>query len=120
MKTDITTEADIKKLVYTFYDKVRQDELLAPVFNGIIKDWDPHLEIMCQFWGTLLLYTKQYKSDPMSKHLPIPLERAHFDRWLLLFHATLDELFEGEVAENAGKRAASIARIMIHVKNIPN
>jgi hemoglobin len=55
----------------------------------------------------------------MSKHIPLPLEKIHFDRWLQLFHATLDELFEGEIAENAKKRAASIARIMIHVMRIP-
>jgi hemoglobin len=119
MKTDISTEADIHTLVHTFYGKVRQDDLLAPVFNAVIKDWTPHLETMCRFWSTLLLYTKQYKDDPMSKHIPLPLEKIHFDRWLQLFHATLDELFEGEIAENAKKRAASIARIMIHVMRIP-
>jgi hemoglobin len=48
----------------------------------------------------------------------LPLTKQHFDTWILLFQQTLEELFEGEIAENAKKRASSIARIMKAVKNI--
>ena len=85
MKDDILTEADVKLLVNTFYDKVRKDEILAPIFEPIIKDnWEPHLMRMTDFWSTILLYTKKYKDDPMPKHLPLPIDQAHFDRWLQL------------------------------------
>ena len=107
-------------LVNAFYEKVRQDELLADVFNPIIKDnWDFHLKRMVDFWSTILLYTKKYKDDPMPKHLPLAIGNEHFDRWLQLFNETIDELFEGRIAENARKRASSIARIMKAVKEIP-
>ncbi|MEJ5963153.1 group III truncated hemoglobin [Pedobacter immunditicola] len=117
--TDILTESDVKLLVNTFYDKVRKDEILAPVFEPIIKDnWEVHLSRMTDFWSTLLLYTKKYKDDPMPKHLPLQIGKDHFDRWLLLFNLTIDELFEGTIAENARKRANSIAKIMKAVKGI--
>jgi hemoglobin len=116
---DIENESDIGNLVYTFYDKVRADEELSPVFDAVIKgDWGPHLQTMCDFWGTLLLYTGKYKSDPMSKHLPLPLQKKHFDRWLELFNGTVAELFEGSVASEATRRAANIARVMQSMKNI--
>jgi len=118
-KQDIATVADIEKLVYCFYDKVRANESLFAVFDPIIKDnWPAHLAKMVSFWSTLLLYTREYKSDPLTSHMPLPLTKQHFETWLLLFTATLDELFKGEIAENAKKRAFSIARIMKAVKNI--
>ena len=118
-KQDIATVDDIEKLVHTFYDKVREDEGLFAVFNPVIKnDWPAHLAKMVSFWSTLLLYTREYKSDPLTSHMPLPLTKQHFQTWLALFTETLDELFEGEVTENAKKRAFSIARIMKAVKNI--
>ncbi len=116
---DITSESDVRKLVETFYGKVRQDELLAVIFDPVIGDnWNHHLQRMTDFWSTLLLYTRKFSDDPLTKHLPLALTKDHFDRWLLLFHGTVDELFQGEIAENAKKRANSIARIMKAVKNI--
>jgi hemoglobin len=118
-KGDISTIADIEKLVYTFYDKVRANENLFAVFDPIIKDnWPAHLAKMVKFWSTLLLYTREYKDDPLTTHMPLPLTTQHFEIWLSLFHQTLNELFEGEIAENAKKRAFSIARIMKAVKGI--
>ncbi|QHS56595.1 group III truncated hemoglobin [Mucilaginibacter sp. 14171R-50] len=116
---DMETEADVRLLVDAFYGKVRQDELLAPVFEPVIGgNWDHHLARMADFWSTLLLYTKKFSDDPLTRHLPLVLTKAHFDRWLMLFHGTVDELFQGDIAENAKKRAYSIARIMKAVKNI--
>ncbi len=119
-KTDILTEEDIKTLVHRFYAKVRKDELLAPVFNAVIKDnWDEHLARMCDFWSTLLLYTRKYMADPMVKHMPLPIEPEHFERWLLLFGQTVDESFAGDLATDAKRRAGNIARLMNSMKNQP-
>ena len=116
---DIQTEEDIETLVHTFYTKVRADEVLSPVFNEVIKgDWDRHLRTMCDFWSTLLLYTRKYMSDPMIKHMPLPLQRGHFERWLELFNGTVAELFEGDIARDAIRRAGNIARVMQGVKGI--
>lgn len=116
---DIESEEDVRQLVGVFYGKVRQDELLAPVFEPVIgNNWEHHLERMTDFWSTLLLYTRKFSDDPLTKHLPLALTKEHFDRWISLFHGTVDELFDGQIAENAKSRANSIARIMKAVKNI--
>jgi hemoglobin len=116
---DILQEEDVKTLVNTFYDKVRNDALLSVVFEPVIKDnWPVHLQKMTDFWSTILLYTRKYKDDPLPKHLPLQVDKMHFERWLQLFNETIDELFEGQIAANAKLRANSIAKIMQAVKGI--
>lgn len=117
---DILTEADVSVLVNAFYAKVREDVLLGNIFNHVIKDnWPAHLNRMIDFWSTVLLYTRTYKDDPMPKHLQLLVGKEHFDRWLALFDETISEHFDGQIAENARKRAASIASIMQAVNGIP-
>ena len=82
------TEAMIERLVRGFYDKVRSDAVLAPVFDSKIKDWEPHLAQMCAFWSSVALMTGRYHGTPMVKHAPLPVDADHFDRWLELFEAT--------------------------------
>ncbi|RNI23407.1 group III truncated hemoglobin [Rufibacter latericius] len=111
-KPDLQTEADIKVLVDTFYDHVNQDELLAPVFNEFAKvEWEHHLPKMYAFWSTVLFGSVAYKGQPFPKHLAMPIDRPHFTRWIALFTQTVDELFEGSMAEQAKQKAASIANI---------
>ena len=118
-RKDIVDEADVELLVNGFYTKVRNDDLLDAVFGPVIKNnWNNHLKVMVDFWSTLLLYTRKYSGDPLPKHLPLEISKEHFDRWILLFNETVDELFVGVIAENAKKRASSIAKIMKAVKGI--
>lgn len=117
---DISTQEDVALLVNSFYAKVRSDLLLGDIFNEVIKDnWPAHLNRMIDFWSTVLLYTRTYKDDPMPKHLSLPIGKEHFAKWLALFDETIGEHFEGVIAENARKRAASIASIMQAVKGVP-
>ena len=112
---DITTEADIKHLVDSFYDKVNQDALLSPVFNDHSKvDWEKHLPVMYQFWSTILLGTTSYSGQPFHKHAFLPVDQNHFAQWLYLFHETLTENFRGPIVEEAKLRAANIARIFLN------
>ncbi len=81
IKHDIKPEDYITDLVHQFYTKVRQGALPGPAFNSIIKaNWKHHLQVMCNFWSTILLYSKKYSADPMVKHLPIQLEKKNFNR----------------------------------------
>lgn len=110
MKKDIEGIDDIKLLVDDFYGKVKADELLAPVFfERIPDDWQPHLEKMYAFWNAALFGVKGYAGNPFSKHATLAVSAAHFERWLLLFHNTLDSHFAGPVAEDAKRRAALMA-----------
>lgn len=111
MKKEINGMDDIRVLVDTFYDRVRKDELLAPIFNERIKDWGPHLETMYQFWQTLLQDQHTYRGAPFAKHVNLQIDNRHFDRWITLFHQTVDEHFAGLVAEEAKFRAIKIAEV---------
>jgi len=102
----LESAADIHQLVDTFYGKVLQDELLAPFFIRI--NFAEHLPKMEQFWRFALLSEAGYTTNVTEKHLRMPLEQAHFDRWTTLFNQTVDALFEGDLAEQAKQRAAII------------
>ncbi len=109
-RADIRHHDHIVLLVDTFYGKVRNDELLGAIFNGIIGDrWPEHLEKMHRFWGTVLINEGSYTGTPLRPHLHMPIGAAHFARWLQLFHATVDELFEGPVAQLAHRNADRMA-----------
>lgn len=105
---------DIKVLVNSFYDKVRKDELLADIFNNVIQDrWPQHLEKMYTFWQAVLLSEYTYEGSPFPPHAQLPVEKAHFDRWLQLFNATLEEYFEGDRSERARWQANRMAEIFL-------
>jgi hemoglobin len=86
------TEAMIERQVHAFYAKVRLDGVLAPVFDARIHDWEPHLSQMCGFWSSVVLMTGRYHGTPMAKHMPLPIDADHFDRWLGLFEQTAGEV----------------------------
>ena len=109
MKTDIRDLEDIKIFVNDFYGRIQQDDLIGPVFAGAITDWTPHLEKMYQFWNTALFSVPGFKGNPFGKHAPLPIEQQHFDRWLVLFKATIDNHFSGDVAEDVKRRAEIMA-----------
>ena len=114
----ITQLEDIKQLVDTFYRRVREDELLGPVFEEKIQEnWPRHLDIMYRFWQTLLLEEHTYYGSPFIKHIPLPIDAQHFARWLDLFHQTVDELFAGEKAEEAKWRASRMAEMFEYKLN---
>ena len=102
-------EAMIEKLVRAFYVRVRQDALLAPVFEERISDWEPHLEKMFAFWSSLTLMTGRYHGQPMAKHMVLPVDAGHFDRWLKLFEQTAREVCSPAAAERFIERARRVA-----------
>jgi hemoglobin len=117
MKKDIQNIADIKLLIDRFYERVVQDPMIGFIFTETFKvNWAKHLPVMYSFWENTLFFTGNYAGNPMMIHRRIH-ERVHlvpeqFDRWVTLFCATADHLFEGEKTELAKQRAQSIATIM--------
>ena len=99
----------IERLVRTFYARVRKDALLGPVFAERITDWEPHLERMFAFWSSVALMTGRYSGRPMPKHLPLPVDGRHFDRWLGLFETTAAEVCPPAAARHFVERAHKIA-----------
>lgn len=104
-------EAMIRKVVFTFYDRIRADEVLGPIFAKEISDWDPHLEKMCDFWSSMLLMTKRYDGRPVPAHVKIPgLDKEHFEHWLDLFRQTAESLAPPEAAALFMDRAQRVAQ----------
>ena len=121
-KNDLQTRTDVHLLVTSFYDKVKKDELLGPFFLPIIEDWDAHIERLTTFWETSLFMTRKleqkYYGDPLKVHVKVDQENNqkitehHFGIWLNLWFQTIDELFVGETAENAKRRARKMGTFL--------
>ena len=107
-KTGIT-EALIERLVREFYAKVRSDEVLGPIFEARILDWEPHVQRMFAFWSSVALMSGRYHGSPMAKHMPLPVDADHFDRWLQLFETTAREVCAPEAATHFVELARRIA-----------
>ena len=88
---------------------MRKDPLLAPVFEFRISDWEPHLDNMFDFWSSLTLHTGRYHGQPMAKHMPLPVDARHFDRWLALFQETAREVCPPDAVERFIERARRVA-----------
>jgi hemoglobin len=115
-RADIVSREDIELLVNNFYNKVRGDQLLSPVFANL--DWPKHLPVMYQFWSSMILGEQTYRGNPFQKHMHLPIGREHFQQWLSLFFQTVDETFEGDKAEEIKQRATSIAALFQHRMNL--
>ncbi len=106
---DIAGKRDIRLMVDSFYEGIRSDEQLGPVFDSKIADWSKHLSTMYSFWDSILFGTADYRCNPFAKHMNPLAGHAHFKRWIEIFIATVDRLFEGPKAEQAKAAAKSIA-----------
>jgi hemoglobin len=77
----------LERLVRSFYGAARQDPLIGHLFDSV-HDWDAHIARITTFWSSVALMTGRYHGNPMAPHLKLPLEPAHFARWLALFEQT--------------------------------
>ena len=104
-------EKQLAVLVDRFYAKVREDEVLGPVFNGAIGDWPEHLEKLSAFWSSVMLTTGRYKGQPMVAHMKhkSTIEPAMFDRWLHLWRETARETLNKPAAAAIIGKAERIA-----------
>lgn len=102
-------EPMIERLVRSFYERIRRDAALGPIFAARVDDWEPHLQRMFAFWSSVMRATGRYDGRPMPKHVNLPIDARHFDRWLELFAATAREVCPPAVAESFIERARTIA-----------
>jgi hemoglobin len=102
----------IGRLVREFYRRVRADERLGRIFEGVIgNDWEPHLEKLTDFWSAVILKNGAYDGRPVPAHLKLKQVREEdFDIWLGIFRQTAADLCEPEVAAMFIERAERIAQ----------
>lgn len=119
MKKDIKDRADVELLVNSFYDKAKVNPVIGYIFSEVAKvDWNAHLPRMYAFWASILLGEQSFTGNPMQTHIELSkltaLTETEFNEWMSLFTQTVNELFEGNKAEEAKFRADNIARLMLH------
>lgn len=118
-KPDLDTPEEIAAMVRRFYADVAQDDLLRPMFNEVARvDWSEHLVKLTAFWCRALLGQPGYQGNPFRAHMLVHAQReftgAHFERWLNLFHETLELGWTGSNARRAGDLTDNVARVHSH------
>lgn len=116
----IISRKEVDFLVRSFYDQVRVHELLGPIFNEVVQDWEVHLVHLSDFWEMILLQTGPGagKFNPTKVHREVDekvdysIDQVHFGNWLELWFATLDQYFEGEVSDYAKEHARRMAHML--------
>lgn len=102
---------DIRAVVEEFYARVRQDEILGPVFGAHVRDWPEHEEKITRFWANAILFERNYSGNPMQVHMNArDVLVEHFPRWLTLFDATLHDQLTSDLARQWSHLAHRIER----------
>ena len=107
---DLCSEEDVTRLVHGFYERVRADDLLGPVFAHHVDDWPAHLAHLVDFWSAMLRGTRRFSGAPVQRHNALPgLNAAMFERWLALFRQTAAELDNPDMQQVAVGMAERVA-----------
>jgi hemoglobin len=111
---DIEDRADCERLVRAFYGRVLVDPIIGWIFADVAKlDVEAHVPVIASFWETILLGAHSYTGGAFrphaALHAKVRLRAGHFERWLVLWRETVDELFAGERAELAKEHARRVA-----------
>ena len=114
---DIEDRDDVSNLVNTFYDKIRRDEVLGSIFEmHLAGRWAPHLEKLTDFWETNLFGVPKFRGNPqrahavVDKNLDYGVTQDHFSHWVDMWYETIDEMFEGRLADRAKMAAERMAQ----------
>lgn len=113
---DLDSPEEIGEMVRRFYADVAMDDLLGPMFNDVAQvDWSEHLPKLTAFWCRALLGQPGYSGNPFRAHAEVhqrrPFTAGHFERWLSLFHETLELGWVGPNAQRASDLARNVARV---------
>lgn len=108
------SDTAIELLVHEFYARVRDDEVLGPIFDSRIENWPHHLGRMVGFWKAVLRGEPTFKpsdrGSPPRLHQQIPrLTHEHFDRWLERFGDVAAGIFPPSAAVEVVAAAQRIA-----------
>ncbi len=106
MKNDITNRADIEKLINAFYGRLLQDLLMSPHFEKT--NFEHHTPRIIGFWAFVLFDEPMQIGNVFDAHRHLDIDERHFVRWIETFNKTVDDLFEGKIANKAKQNAEVI------------
>lgn len=116
---DIKTREDLLVIMRKFYDKLLADDSINFFFTKVTtvdQHLEEHFETLATFWEQALFLKGGYFNNMFSIHKDIhnksPFTKQHFDTWLHHLHTTIDDHFEGQIAEQMKTQAQSMATIM--------
>ena len=92
-----------------FYEKIKADDLIGPLFASKVHDWDAHIRTMQDFWSRAILATERYTGQPFQPHVGMGIKSAHFERWLALWKEAADETMPEPLAEHVVAMAANMS-----------
>lgn len=87
-------------LVDRFYDRVREDPQLGPIFAVRVHDWPAHKNRMVTFWSSTTLRSGDYRGNPMAVHRALPLSTELFERWQWLWRDTASYMLSAPAARH--------------------
>ncbi|PCI08122.1 preprotein translocase subunit TatC [bacterium] len=96
--SDGITVDKIREMVELFYSRTQKDDLLGPIFDEIVEDWDAHYEKMTRFWSSATMHAGTYSGRPIEAHKFGGLSIAHFERWVEMFTKTVSDVFSKDDA----------------------
>lgn len=107
----IIEEEALEPLLARFYEMVRSDAVLGPVFDAAVVDWPAHIRRLADFWSSVMLTSGRYKGSPVAVHLEhaAVLTPSMFERWLAIWEAATDSLLPEISARAMQSKARRIA-----------
>ncbi len=116
----------IATMVVRFYTKVLKDETVGPFFIAKLGDniasdsWKEHIEILINFWSSMILQDGSYGGNPLAPHFLIgELNNGVFKQWLKLFFETVDEVFILKLGAEFKERSEIIAGNFMRNLRVP-
>jgi hemoglobin len=109
---EIKSREDLKTFLSEFYNNAQNDDVIGEKFKDL--NMDEHIEVIADFWDSILFGSNSYKGDPFGKHIPMKLEDQHFTRWVEIFVQTADEMYTGDIVEEMKTRGKTIAQVFQH------
>lgn len=94
------TEAEIDRVVATFYARVRAHRMLGAIFAVHVEDWPAHEAKVARFWKGSILHQEGYDGSPMLAHRKAEnVKPGMFSVWLAVFDQTLHDELPEETAQ---------------------
>jgi hemoglobin len=115
---DIKTIKDIKIVVDHQYQLLLSDADTKAKFSHL--HIEEHLPTIYNFWAFLVLnIPNSYMGNAFQKHVPLQLEKIHFEKWMQFLFEGIDLHFQGENAHKMKEKASHLGMIFKAKLNIP-